>query len=372
MRRFRSPNIIRILDSAVVQEVDHASGFGSIPTSDPADRNASGKTVYLFLPFYPLGNIQDAINRHVVNGTRYSEREMLNLFLGTCEAVKTMHRYRLPDVPLGGRTEYDDGGEGGSTRTGGQPKKKKGMSTRSDDDHAPLIDGAAPNGSSDPFGIESDPESDGDDQNGPSYPPKPSLKGKERAIEQPAFGGEGTEGGKGGEMVPYAHRDIKPANVMVSQDSSSTGEAVHVPVLMDFGSAMKARVTISSRREAVAEQDLAAERSTLPYRAPELFDVKTDSTLTEAVDIWSLGCTLYAMAYHYSPFETPSMMEQGGSTALAVLNGKWDFPQTGGEDRIYSEGFKEIVRRCLVGQPEQRATIEEVITLTENALKRLS
>lgn len=158
-----------------------------------------------------------------------------------------------------------------------------------------------------------------------------------------------------------------PSNIMVSQGSSAEGDALHVPILMDFGSAMKARVVIASRREAVAEQDLAAEHSTLPYRAPELFDVKTDSTLTEAVDIWSLGCTLYAMAYHYSPFETPSMLEQGASTALAVLNNKWDFPKN---DQIFSEGFKEIVRRCLVGEPDKRAPIEEVIALTNRALKR--
>jgi serine/threonine kinase 16 len=30
----------------------------------------------------------------------------------------------------------------------------------------------------------------------------------------------------------------------------------------------------------------------MPYRAPELFDVKTDAVLDEKVDIWSLGCTV--------------------------------------------------------------------------------
>lgn len=44
MRRFKSPNIIRILDSAVVQEADHSSGFGNIPSSD-ADAGSAGKTV---------------------------------------------------------------------------------------------------------------------------------------------------------------------------------------------------------------------------------------------------------------------------------------------------------------------------------------
>ena len=157
---------------------------------------------------------------------------------------------------------------------------------------------------------------------------------------------------------------------MVSQEVGPDGVSTHTPILMDFGSATKARIFISSRREAVAEQDVAAERSTLPYRAPELFDVKTDSTLTEAVDIWSLGCTLYAMAFHYSPFETPSMLEQGANTALAVLNNKWDFPKTE-ERQIYSKGFEEIIKRCLVSEPSERADIGQVIELTQSALERL-
>jgi hypothetical protein len=33
-------------------------------------------------------------------------------------------------------------------------------------------------------------------------------------------------------------------------------------------------------------QDIAAEHSTMPFRAPELFDVKTGKTLDEKVDIW--------------------------------------------------------------------------------------
>ena len=33
------------------------------------------------------------------------------------------------------------------------------------------------------------------------------------------------------------------------------------------------------------------------YRAPELFDVQSDCVIDAKTDVWSLGCTLYAMAY---------------------------------------------------------------------------
>ena len=58
------------------------------------------------------------------------------------------------------------------------------------------------------------------------------------------------------------------------------------PVLMDFGSAMKARIRIETRSQALLQQDLAAEQCTMAYRAPELFDVKTGVALDEKVDIW--------------------------------------------------------------------------------------
>jgi serine/threonine kinase 16 len=57
-------------------------------------------------------------------------------------------------------------------------------------------------------------------------------------------------------------------------------------VLMDFGSLMRARTKITNRLQALAQQDLAAQHSTMPYRAPELFDVKTNTELDEKVDIW--------------------------------------------------------------------------------------
>jgi serine/threonine kinase 16 len=74
------------------------------------------------------------------------------------------------------------------------------------------------------------------------------------------------------------------------------------PILMDFGSAVKARIPIQNRSQALLQQashalqskihsdpivqDIAAEQSTMAYRAPELFDVKTGTTLDEKVDIW--------------------------------------------------------------------------------------
>ncbi len=140
------------------------------------------------------------------------------------------------------------------------------------------------------------------------------------------------------------------------------------PVLMDFGSVVRARKFIATRQEALEQQDQAAEHSTMPYRAPELFDVKTESTLTEKVDVWSLGCTLFALLYGYSPFEPPTESSLvGDSIALAVTQGAFKFP----ESNYVDWGAKEVVRRCLVVNPEMRPSVTEIRHLVEEIITRL-
>jgi len=160
-------------------------------------------------------------------------------------------------------------------------------------------------------------------------------------------------------VVPYAHRDLKPGNIMIAEDGKTL-------ILMDFGSAMKARVPIENRSQALSlQQDIAAEQSTMAYRAPELFDVKTGQTLDEKVDIWSLGCTLFALAYSHFLFENIQTTEQGGS--LAVLNAQYKHPQS-----AYSSGLKELIDSMLKVNPAQRPDINEVIRRTDGVLQSLA
>ena len=107
-------------------------------------------------------------------------------------------------------------------------------------------------------------------------------------------------------------------NIMIDGDGRT-------PILMDLGSIASSSIAITSRSLAIAVQDTAAEHSTMPYRAPELFDVKTGSIIDTKVDIWSLGCTLYACLVRKSPFEARSE-ETGGSLSMCVLGGDWRFP----------------------------------------------
>ncbi|GAA5945916.1 hypothetical protein JCM10213_006179 [Rhodosporidiobolus nylandii] len=349
-KRFRHPNIIRCLDSVVVQ-----------------DPEGDGKVIYLFLPYYKNGTVQNIISANHLTGDPFPEQQMLSIFLGTCKAVAAMHLHKSGSSARAGpsssakrrapkmngsyppdraetteaESDEDEEDESGGLRTGGEGQAliggieaaKAQLEESSGDEHLARMgeeDGATVLGK----------VGDGQSRTGGELPE-----------------GVATEGG----VTPWAHRDIKPANIMLDDASPP------VPILMDFGSALPARIPVPDRRIALLQQDLAAEHCSMPFRAPELFDVKTGTTLTEAVDIWSLGCTLYAMAYGTSPFETAQQSEHGGSIAMAAMGGKYSFPDTGG----YSEGFREIIRQCVKVKPQDRPTITEVIQLTEQALERL-
>ncbi|KAL3832415.1 hypothetical protein ACJMK2_024060 [Sinanodonta woodiana] len=153
---------------------------------------------------------------------------------------------------------------------------------------------------------------------------------------------------------PYAHRDLKPANVMLADDDT--------PVLMDLGSAAKARVYIQSWADAHRLQDEAAERCSMLYRAPELFHVEMGDTVDERSDIWSLGCVLYAMAFQESPFE--QVYQRGDSIPLAVTGGNVRFPENSG----FSDSVQEVVLECMVVNHKNRPYIDHILSKVELTL----
>ena len=71
---------------------------------------------------------------------------------------------------------------------------------------------------------------------------------------------------------------FQPHNVLLDKDLR--------PVLMDFGSCSPARVSIRNMREAQYLQDTAAERCSMCYRPPELFQVNSNCDIDERTAIW--------------------------------------------------------------------------------------
>ena len=134
------------------------------------------------------GNLQDAINTFTQNGERFSERHLLRLFKGTCEALRAMHTYR---------SEKPSSGSASSSQTPSGPGN--------DEDHEEN---------------EGFPQPEGDSEGGYSYMPGKSTSD---AASVPLVSRRPLDNGDvifdhdqdspqngSGELVPYAHRDLKP------------------------------------------------------------------------------------------------------------------------------------------------------------------
>ena len=76
---------------------------------------------------------------------------------------------------------------------------------------------------------------------------------------------------------------------------------------------------ITSRSEALLAQEDAATHSTMPFRAPELFDVATNTHLDSKVDMWSLGCIIAELFTGQPLF--PGESEQELLEYMMELNG---------------------------------------------------
>ncbi|KAG6040854.1 hypothetical protein E4U41_006826 [Claviceps citrina] len=275
------------------------------------------------------------INANVVNRGSFPERHLMGLFLGVCRAVRGMHEYRAP------------------------PAERMRMGSGEEE------------------------EEEEEEQHGQGEQQRPLMRASQQQQKQPAPPGPGAtplaSSVSSVSVSSYAHRDIKPANIMIDDAGSS-------PILMDLGSVAASPAHASTPSLALQIQDTAAEHSTMPYRAPELFDVRAGAVIDTKVDVWSLGCTLYACLVGKSPFEMRSD-ETGGSLSLCILGGDWRFPDEGSPSggnqppgvgaaaaaaaAPISEPIRDIVRRCLTVEPAERPDIGELIAMVEAVLDDL-
>ena len=76
--------------------------------------NDESKTVYILLPYYRRGNLQDGINKNLVEKNWWDEKWILEVILGVCEGLALMHGYRVKAPVVRGQAQgaQEDGEEG--------------------------------------------------------------------------------------------------------------------------------------------------------------------------------------------------------------------------------------------------------------------
>lgn len=120
----------------------------------------------------------------------------------------------------------------------------------------------------------------------------------------------------------YIHRDIKPGNIMITED----GEVK----LIDFG--------ISKRMDNIDELDQRVV-GTRNYTAPERYEKKPADRRT---DIYGYGTTMYYLATGSLPLEVTTTSKKPLKFMISNL------------DNIQSEGIKNIIKKCIVFDPNRR------------------
>jgi len=142
----------------------------------------------------------------------------------------------------------------------------------------------------------------------------------------------------------FVHGDFKPQNVLLA----AGGE----PVLCDLASCRPIQRTAATRQEALVIQEDAEANCTASYRAPELHDVKTGSTIDGKSDIFSFGCTLYFCVVGKNPFDG----DEEGFLKLALMQGAVDYPAD--EKEKVSKGVRSLLKSMMKANPEKRMSIE--------------
>lgn len=130
------------------------------------------------------------------------------------------------------------------------------------------------------------------------------------------------------------HRDIKPDNCLITQDD--------VLKIVDFG--------VSEMFEKESDMHTAKSAGSPAFMPPELCVARHGPVSGRAVDIWSMGVTLYCLRYGRIPFEKSGMLELYES----IKND--DAPL----EQEQNQHFRDLMHRLLDKDPETRITMDEL------------
>lgn len=131
------------------------------------------------------------------------------------------------------------------------------------------------------------------------------------------------------------HRDIKPENLLVT-----THDVVKIA---DFGAAEMFRHESETFNDA---------KGTPAFMAPELFDDDV-SYVGPAVDIWSLGATLFMMVTGHPPWNADNEIELSNK----IQRDELVFP----DDQPIGPHLQNLLRRMLTKDPKRRITLDQVM-----------
>ena len=174
-----------------------------------------------------------------------------------------------------------------------------------------------------------------------------------------------------------AHRDVCPRNVMLRlppPPRTSVAEPLYAAlpvsdvVLTDFGSCAPAPVRVVTRADALRLQEEAQVRSSMPFRAPELWSCDPGCEVRgELTDAFALGCTLFACAFGLSPFESVRG-DDGRLRCVEPSHNRVLGPVALPSAHSFSADLVALLLRMLEREPSRRASVAEAADELERLL----
>jgi len=130
------------------------------------------------------------------------------------------------------------------------------------------------------------------------------------------------------------HRDLKLGNMFLNEKMQIK--------LGDFGLAAKLEFDGEKKRTVCGTPN---------YIAPEILDGNIGHSYQ--VDVWSLGVIIYTLLIGKPPFETTEIK----LTYKRIKENNYSFP----DNATISDNAKDIIKKILITQPEQRLTLDEIL-----------
>jgi [calcium/calmodulin-dependent protein kinase] kinase len=130
------------------------------------------------------------------------------------------------------------------------------------------------------------------------------------------------------------HRDIKPDNCLVTHDD--------ILKVVDFG--------VSEMFEHNTNMNTAKYAGSPAFMPPELCVAKHGEVSGRACDIWSMGVTLYCLAFGHIPFEKTSMLD----LFEAIKGDTPHYPET------CDPVLKDLLERLLEKDPTKRIEMDDI------------
>merc|ERR1712232_235671 len=124
--------------------------------------------------------------------------------------------------------------------------------------------------------------------------------------------------------------------------------------VVDFGSWSSQThdlAAVTGQRELSLLSEEVKRNTTMHYRPPEMVDVYLRFPITTKVDIWALGCILYALLYNKLPFQEAEV--------LAIRDGRYSLPS---RSPAPSAKILDLLVWLLAVDPRQRPSARALVT----------